>query len=189
MAIDAAYAHNPYESPETAELEGQEESFYQPRFLSLSGRIGRIRYFAYSTFYYVIMLVLMGIVMAATLPAMDPAAPMDQMDPTLIGAMVAFYVPLLAIFVALARRRLNDLDKSGWYSVFIVLPIVNIFFSVYLFCFPGSEGSNRFGPAPNPNTMSLLIFGVIIPMVGFAWLMYLAIPAYQEYLQQAAAAS
>lgn len=189
MSISAAYAQNPYESPETSELQGQEDELYQPKFFSLSGRIGRIRYFAYSTFYYVIMLVLLAIIMVATIPMTGPLDPMQGMTPTLIGAMLAFYVPLLAIFVILARRRLNDLDKSGWYAICIALPIINLLFSVYLFCFRGSEGGNRFGPAPNPNTMSLIIFGVIIPMVGFAWLLYLSIPAYQEYLQKAAAVS
>ena len=50
----------------------------------------------------------------------------------------------LAIFlpsIALAIRRMHDVDKSGWYSL---IPIYNLI----LLCTEGTPGDNRFGAVP-----------------------------------------
>jgi uncharacterized membrane protein YhaH (DUF805 family) len=50
----------------------------------------------------------------------------------------------LAIFLpslALAIRRMHDVDKSGWYSL---IPIYNLI----LLCTEGTTGDNRFGADP-----------------------------------------
>jgi uncharacterized membrane protein YhaH (DUF805 family) len=43
--------------------------------------------------------------------------------------------------IAVAVRRMHDVDKSGW---FILIPIYNII----LYFTPGTEGTNRFGTDP-----------------------------------------
>ena len=36
-------------------------------------------------------------------------------------------------------RRLNDMEMSRWKLIFILIPIVNIFFAVYIFFTPGTD--------------------------------------------------
>lgn len=45
-------------------------------------------------------------------------------------------------------RRLHDLDKSAWWVVALFIPIVSMFFVIYVMCCKGTTGSNRFGDDP-----------------------------------------
>jgi len=54
---------------------------------------------------------------------------------TLPIAQIALIVPLIAVAV----RRMHDVDKSGW---FVLIPIYNL----VLLATPGTVGPNRFGP-------------------------------------------
>ena len=56
---------------------------------------------------------------------------------------VATFVPGLAM----AIRRLHDLDRSGWWFL-IVFTIIGAFVLLYWFCQKGTSGPNRFGADP-----------------------------------------
>ncbi|MBE8949579.1 MAG: DUF805 domain-containing protein [Quinella sp. 3Q1] len=45
-------------------------------------------------------------------------------------------------------RRLHDLNKSGWWLLLALVPVVNIFFLVYIFVMPGTGGWNKYGADP-----------------------------------------
>ncbi|MGE8272734.1 DUF805 domain-containing protein [Stenotrophomonas geniculata] len=67
---------------------------------------------------------------------------------TLGGVMeVCAVILLLPPMLALAVRRLHDIDESGWYVVIAFIPLgVFVLFPVMLL--PGSEEDNRFGRIP-----------------------------------------
>jgi uncharacterized membrane protein YhaH (DUF805 family) len=52
---------------------------------------------------------------------------------------------LLSPSIAVGVRRLHDLDKSGWWLLLGLIPIVGLIL-IYWFCQPGTPGANRFGP-------------------------------------------
>jgi len=55
----------------------------------------------------------------------------------------------LALFLpglALAVRRLHDLDRSGWWFLLVFIPIVGFIILIVWACTKGTEGPNRFGP-------------------------------------------
>ncbi len=57
---------------------------------------------------------------------------------------LAAFIPSLAVGV----RRLHDTDRSGWWWLINLVPIVgNIVFLVFL-CLEGTPGENRFGLDP-----------------------------------------
>ena len=62
-----------------------------------------------------------------------------------------YYVFALAIFLpslAVAIRRLHDLDRSGWWILLFLIPIVgSIWLIVWLYSL-GTPGLNRFGLSP-----------------------------------------
>jgi uncharacterized membrane protein YhaH (DUF805 family) len=61
---------------------------------------------------------------------------------TLIWLLVTF-IPTLAVTV----RRLHDVDKSGWFILLGLIPLVGLYL-IYLYVQPGTPGPNRFGPDP-----------------------------------------
>lgn len=53
--------------------------------------------------------------------------------------------------IMLSIRRLHDLNKSGWFILIILIPIVNIAFALYLWLVPGTVGRNQYGEDPLKN--------------------------------------
>lgn len=64
-----------------------------------------------------------------------------------LGWMLVTLIPNLAVTV----RRLHDVDKSGWFILLGLIPLVG-FYLLYLYCQPGTVGPNRFGPDPKGGT-------------------------------------
>ena len=62
-----------------------------------------------------------------------------------LGFSVIFLLYLYFLWV-ITIRRLHDMNRSGWYSLFFLLPILNVLLSLYLLFGSGSTGSNRYGP-------------------------------------------
>lgn len=52
---------------------------------------------------------------------------------------------LLIPSIAVGVRRLHDLDKSGWWLLLGLIPLVGLIL-IYWFAQPGTPGANRFGP-------------------------------------------
>jgi uncharacterized membrane protein YhaH (DUF805 family) len=57
---------------------------------------------------------------------------------------LAIILPGLAVTV----RRLHDLDKSGWFILLGLIPLVGAIILIVWFCQKGTDGPNRFGPHP-----------------------------------------
>lgn len=68
----------------------------------------------------------------------------------LISPVLAFPVCVLSAIVGvmLAIRRCHDLNKSGWFYLLLLIPIVNIFVGLYLLFAMGTIGPNQYGPDP-----------------------------------------
>ena len=57
--------------------------------------------------------------------------------------IIAFnFIPSLSV----AIRRLHDKDKSGWFYLLCLVPIVGSIVLLVWFCQAGTPGANRFGP-------------------------------------------
>lgn len=61
--------------------------------------------------------------------------------------VVITFIPSMAVLV----RRLHDVNKSGWYFFIFFIPLIGIFWLLYLLIKNGDEGSNKYGDDPkNP---------------------------------------
>ena len=68
-----------------------------------------------------------------------------------IGAQITTTIFALAVLLpglAVAVRRLHDLDRSGWWVLLALIPLIGAIVLLVWFCARGTEGSNRFGPDP-----------------------------------------
>jgi len=61
---------------------------------------------------------------------------------TLVWMLITL-IPNLSVSV----RRLHDVDKSGWFILLGLIPLVGLYL-IYLYVQPGTPGPNRFGPDP-----------------------------------------
>lgn len=53
---------------------------------------------------------------------------------------------LMAPSLAVATRRLHDINKSGWWQLLYLLPLIGMIVMVYFLVQPGEQKENRFGP-------------------------------------------
>lgn len=168
-------AENPYTTPEAAvELAGMAD--YQPKIFSASGRIGRLRYLAYVTGMNLLLYAIFIPLMGGT--AFMTEGPAEMMASISGLVMILFYILTIVLSIIFAKRRLNDLDKTGWFLLLFLVPIVNLILAIYMIFFRGSEGENRFGAAPVANTLGVKILGLLLPII-----MIVGIVAYQGFIQ------
>jgi hypothetical protein len=50
--------------------------------------------------------------------------------------------------IAVAVRRLHDIDRSGWWILIGLIPLVGVILLLVWFASEGTHGPNRFGPDP-----------------------------------------
>jgi uncharacterized membrane protein YhaH (DUF805 family) len=62
----------------------------------------------------------------------------------------AFLLAIAAMVIALFQtiKRLHDLEMVGWYSILSLIPLVNLFFGIYVLFKKGTGGPNRYGADP-----------------------------------------
>ena len=74
-----------------------------------------------------------------------------------VGAPLAFAFVMFAVAltvyalvwdICLHVRRLNDINRSGWWSVMTFFKPLSWMLTVLLVLWPGTHGHNRFGAAP-----------------------------------------
>lgn len=70
----------------------------------------------------------------------------------LAGTAPLFYaLTALGLFLpnlAVAIRRLHDLNKSGWSYLLVLIPLVGPIILLVFYCKEGTHGSNNYGPDP-----------------------------------------
>ena len=157
---------NPYLAP-TARHLTPELAPYQPRMFAANGRIGRLRYAAYTflaSFIIMLVAVMGGGFLAALLSGFDPEVIVGYA--LVIG--VGIYVPPFAVFFVMAKRRLNDMNQSGWWSLLVLSPLANLALMLYLMLWPGTVGRNYYGPPPDDNPLWVTVIGLMLPLIGVA---------------------
>jgi uncharacterized membrane protein YhaH (DUF805 family) len=143
--------NTPFAEPGSAPGVPGSVDFYDPALFALDGRIGRVRYFAYCCAMSGLGLLAAGVIVLA-------CAGVTMM--LLLGLL---YVMIVGASLILFVRRLHDLDRSGWMSLLLLIPLVNVALSLYATFAPGTSGLNRFGQAPKPNSQKLVAAAVGAP--------------------------
>ena len=66
------------------------------------------------------------------------------------GGIITMLVGLAMLIpgIAVAVRRMHDQDKSGWWLLIGLVPIIGGIWLIVLYCTEGTRGPNRFGPDP-----------------------------------------
>lgn len=156
---------NPYTAPDAALGSGQEAQ-YQPKVFSFGGRIGRVRYLAYGISLVYLIAMIMAVLLSFSI-GLDPALAADPGASMVgIGIILVFSVVILVLSVMYGKRRLNDLNRSGWWYLLTIVPIANFLLALYMLFAPGSESPNDFGPAPVANSVGAHIAAWLFPALA-----------------------
>ena len=164
---------NPYAAPKAAVSDVEEVEFQEVRFWSASGRIGRLRYLAFTTGAFILAGAAIGLAAAVS---------------DTLGGLVAIVAYIAAtVFSILAMiQRSHDMDWSGWTVLLSIIPFVGL---IWIFK-SGTEGANTYGGPPPPNTTGIKVLGLLLPAIALVGILAaIAIPAYVEYQNRAGGVS
>lgn len=146
---------SPYSAPQSQVTDGYAE-FGELNPFGIQGRIGRLRYIAWS---FVLMLALM--------PVYGIAAGVMVGISEVLGGVLLFAVLIAAIVfsVMIGVQRLHDIGWSGWLWLLNLIPLVNTVFAILMLVMPGTQGQNNYGPPPPANSTGVLVLAWL--MLGF----------------------
>jgi uncharacterized membrane protein YhaH (DUF805 family) len=65
---------------------------------------------------------------------------------SILGTLVT--LGLLVPGIAVGVRRLHDIDRSGWWYLIALIPLIGALVLIYWFVQPGTPGSNEYGDNP-----------------------------------------
>lgn len=105
-------------------------------------------------FWWFYLLFIVAIIVAVVLDGVvSGASEGDLFGPFTIIAMLALFVPYLAVAV----RRLHDTGRSGWWLLLSLIPLVSIVLLIF-FVLKGQQGTNDYGPDPKDDQVDAAIF-------------------------------
>jgi len=165
-------ANNPYSPPKSnvADVASQSGEFQEINLWSIQGRIGRLRYLAYSTGAAFVFWIIIAVATAA-------------LGASGIGVItIVAYIGLLIFTFMMAIQRSHDMDWSGWTVLLLFIPLV-----AFIWVFKaGSPDANSYGDPPPPNTRAVKILGLTFPIIAVIGIIAaIALPAYQSYVKRA----
>lgn len=59
---------------------------------------------------------------------------------------VLYTLAALLPSLAVSARRLHDIDRSGWWMLIVLIPVVGWIIAIIWYAKEGTPGENRFGP-------------------------------------------
>jgi uncharacterized membrane protein YhaH (DUF805 family) len=129
-------------------------------FTSLEGRIPRktfwLGFIVLMIVSWILQLILFSVFGVSMMSGMDPNADPAAAAAAAEEAMGKMTLPIVVLFllllwpsICLYAKRWHDRDKSGWWSLIGLIPIIGgLWMLIELGFLRGTEGPNRFGPDP-----------------------------------------
>jgi uncharacterized membrane protein YhaH (DUF805 family) len=122
------------------------------RYAQFSGRSRRKEYWMFALLFWILFFMagvidtMMGFGTVSTGDATDRILYSWNVEngPVMIVLSLAFLIPHLAVSV----RRLHDTDRSAWWLLILLLPLIGLVTMIVFMCLDGTIGPNRYGPDP-----------------------------------------
>jgi uncharacterized membrane protein YhaH (DUF805 family) len=106
-------------------------------YVNFSGRAARSEFWFWVLF-SILLSIAAGIIDFAMFGIRDGVSPISSL------VSLALLLPGLAVSV----RRLHDTDRSGWWVLLFLIPLIGAIVLLIWYCSRGTPGGNRFGPDP-----------------------------------------
>lgn len=121
------------------------------RYSEFSGRSRRQEFWLFVLFHYLVAFAWGAVVGIAMLALYLADASEDTMMTIALILVVPYALYSLWVIIpglAVAVRRLHDLDKSGWSILFGLIPLIGGILLIVWYASEGTRGPNRYGPDP-----------------------------------------
>jgi uncharacterized membrane protein YhaH (DUF805 family) len=113
------------------------------KYAVFSGRARRMEYW-----YFVLFNLIVAIVLALIDTLLGTTTGVSSFGLLSGIYSLAVLIPTLAVLV----RRLHDIDRTGWWILINLIPLVGTIVLLVFALMPGTPGSNQYGPDPKQAT-------------------------------------
>ena len=111
------------------------------KYVTFSGRAPR------SEFWWFILFILLTNTVLSVVDGMIFGTTPNGQSAMVLGAI--FSLAVLLPSIAVGVRRLHDLDRTGWWYLLVLVPLLGgLILIVFFYIHKGTDGPNRFGPDP-----------------------------------------
>jgi uncharacterized membrane protein YhaH (DUF805 family) len=155
---------SPYAPPQAA-VGARLAEFSELKVFTVHGRIGRLRYLAWS------LVLMIAILIIAALCALLLSNSLVAGGLVITVAAVAFVI----ISVQIGVQRLHDAGWSGWLLLINLVPFVGSLFPLALMIVPGNAGPNQYGPPQPPNSKA-------VKVLASMWILLIALSSVGLYV-------
>jgi len=158
VPADTATEQSPYAPPQ-ARVGDVLPAFGQLQAFTTRGRIGRLRYLAWTMALMFVTIPVAGAIFALAMGTLAASLNTAITIGVVLGgaALIAFMV----VSIQIAVQRLHDIGWSGWLWLLTLVPFVgSVFPFVLMFC-PGNNGANQYGAPPPPNSTAVKVLAVL----------------------------
>lgn len=126
------------------------------RLLSASGRLGRVRCIGFGTAAWLAFLAL-----AAAISALGDLYGGGEIVGVLL---VTLFFAVMGFTLLLTIQRCHDFNATGWLALVGLIPLG----TPLLWVIPGTNGANRFGPRPPPNSLGAILLASSVALACVA---------------------
>ena len=119
------------------------------KYATFTGRAPRSEYWWFALFVFLLSIPVSIVDQTLVAPALGYESFAESTPQILSGLMsLALLLPGLRVAV----RRMHDLEKSGWWILIVLIPILGVLIMIYWFVQRGTAGPNAYGPDPLAST-------------------------------------
>lgn len=163
--ITSAEPYSPY-APPRANVGESVPEFATLKPFGVEGRIGRLRFLAWSMVLSMVTIAVVAVFALAGLALVSS----DSTAGLIIGGILAFFlcIAFLIVSIMISVQRLHDLGWSGWLWLLNLVPFIGSFFPLVLLAMPGNSLANRYGAPPPPNSTAVKVLSSL-------WLVFIAL--------------
>ena len=108
------------------------------------GRFSRCSWLAWQMI-LMLWLIPLALALIAASPFLHPHNYQPWMLWLVYPIILIYILVLLYYSMIFTIRRLHDLNRSGWFTVLIAIPLLNLLFFFYLACAKGNASVNHYG--------------------------------------------
>jgi len=153
---------SPY-APPNAAVAPAAPGFSELKVFTVQGRIGRLRYLAWSLVLMIAASIFAGICAALMTHSLIAGGLFATI------AAVGFFI----VSVQIGAQRLHDAGWSAWLLLLNLVPVVGSLFPVLMVVVPGNKGPNQYGSPQPPNSRAVKVLAcmwlliVALGLVGY----------------------
>lgn len=149
---------SPYAPPRST-VGTPEQAFATLKPFSVEGRIGRLRFLAWTM---VLTLVMLGVGSIAVLIGLAVISA-ESTSGIVLGCLLLIVLGIasLVVSIQISVQRLHDMGCSGWLWLLNLVPFVGSLFPFVIMLVPGSARANQYGPPPPPNSTAVKVLSAL----------------------------